>query len=287
MSFGFEENKKSLKSEFKGLDGKELAALRKQGYTLDDFAWVPHVITAGVIATRDIRAETSDIVSSIGSASLKIVLSDASNASKIGFEAVDKNPPDIVYGTPIDVNRHLNAICLPLNPVHASPSADTFEPIVIEGTWNYDPSEGALLPAGQHTLTVSFHPHDKETYVTTVEKSVQIRVLKRSPRIEWNFPDPESIFFGTELSDIQLNAICTSDIDGDYEFKPGYGTVLEGGVHTLSVTFTPLDSANFSIVEQVVTIHVHPAPVTLIAEDLFTTHLSVPFWMQAYDKNFV
>lgn len=51
---------------------------------------VQDVITAGVIATRDIRAETSDIVSSIGSASLKIVLSDASNASKIGFEAVDK-----------------------------------------------------------------------------------------------------------------------------------------------------------------------------------------------------
>lgn len=47
MSFGFEENKKSLKSEFKGLDGKELAALRKQGYTLDDFAWVPRYIYIG------------------------------------------------------------------------------------------------------------------------------------------------------------------------------------------------------------------------------------------------
>ena len=159
-----------------------------------------------------------------------------------------ENPPDIVYGTPIDVNRHLNAICLPLNPVHASPSADTFEPIVIEGTWNYDPSEGALLPAGQHTLTVSFHPHDKETYVTTVEKSVQIRVLKRSPRIEWNFPG--TLIYGQKLSYTNWNAICLDPIDGVFSYFPAEGSTLHpaGMTHEVRAEFNPIDNSNYSTV---------------------------------------
>ena len=55
------------------------------------------------------------------------------------------------------------------------------------------------------------------------------------PNVHWE--TPETITFGTPLSDDQLNA--TAAIPGSFVYTPGSGYVLPVGTHTLWVTFTP------------------------------------------------
>lgn len=52
LSFGFEELAKSLKEEYRGLQGKELAALRNQGQQIEEFKWLPRYIYVGDTSER-------------------------------------------------------------------------------------------------------------------------------------------------------------------------------------------------------------------------------------------
>ena len=120
-----------------------------------------------------------------------------------------------------------------------------------EGTFEYDPAIGTKLNAGTHTLSVTFTPNDPTAY-TTAQKSVQLVVNKATPVITWENPD--SIKEGTELTEIQLNA--TADADGTFEYDPAIGTKLSAGTQTLSTTFTPADTENYTAAEKSVQITV-------------------------------
>jgi hypothetical protein len=60
--------------------------------------------------------------------------------------------------------------------------------------------------------------------------------------ITW--PAPSSIKYRTPLSSNQLDA--TASIPGTFVYSPPAGTVLKPGTYTLSVTFTPTDSVDYS-----------------------------------------
>jgi len=107
------------------------------------------------------------------------------------------------------------------------------------GTFTYTPPWGTVLPAGTHTLHVSFSPTDSVHYNGS-GKDVTIVVAKRTPTITWS--NPVGISYGTALSAAQLNA--TSNAAGTFSYSPALGTLLPVGTHTLSVTFTPNDPAN-------------------------------------------
>ncbi len=65
----------------------------------------------------------------------------------------------------------------------------------------------------------------------------------QEPVIEWS--DPDNIFVGTGLSDIQLNA--TTNTAGTFTYTPDSGTILNlGDSQTLIVQFTPDDSVNYA-----------------------------------------
>jgi hypothetical protein len=83
------------------------------------------------------------------------------------------------------------------------------------------------------------------------------------PTVTWGAPAP--IAHGTPLSSAQLNA--TASVPGSFSYDPPAGTVLPvGNVQTLSVTFTPADSANYSSpVTETVTINVQEAPPAIAA----------------------
>jgi sugar lactone lactonase YvrE len=69
-----------------------------------------------------------------------------------------------------------------------------------------------------------------------------------------NWASPAPIIAGTPLSATQLNA--TANLPGTFAYTPAAGTVLTAGTHTLSVTFTPTDTVNFSPVTKTVTLTV-------------------------------
>ncbi|HZP07394.1 MAG TPA: AAA family ATPase [Terracidiphilus sp.] len=141
-------------------------------------------------------------------------------------------PEPIAYGTRLSAEQ--------LNAAASAP-----------GRFVYTPGPGYLLPAGTHTLWVTFTPEDT-TDENPVQSSVSITVAKGTPQIDW--PEPDEMACGEALSAAQLNA--TSSVAGNFEYSPAAGEVLSAGTHTLSVFFTPRDQANYTEAEATVSVSV-------------------------------
>jgi len=154
-------------------------------------------------------------------------------------------PVAITYGTPLS-STQLDA--------GASVSGTT-----IPGTYVYSPASGAVLTAGSQTLSVTFTPTDTTDY-TTAKGSVQLTVNQATPAITWATPVP--ITYPTPLGSTQLDA--TSPVAGTFVYSPPAGTVLAVGMQTLSVTFTPTDTTDYTTAMDSVPLTVlNPAGVTL------------------------
>lgn len=131
-------------------------------------------------------------------------------------------PDPITYGTPLGAEQ--------FNATASAP-----------GKFVYTPAPGYLLPAGQHTLWLTFTPSNRMDDAV-VQAEVPITVCKMTPEITW--PVPQDIHHGTPLSGFQLNA--TASIAGTFQYSLNVGEILAEGQHTLSVLFTPEDIANFT-----------------------------------------
>lgn len=80
-------------------------------------------------------------------------------------------------------------------------------------------------------------------------------INKATPIIIWSNPD--DISYGTPLSDTQLNA--TASVPGNFIYNPSAGTILNPGIYTLNVNFTPEDEENYNSADKEVTIEVNKA----------------------------
>ena len=80
-----------------------------------------------------------------------------------------------------------------------------------------------------------------------------------TPTITW--ATPSAITYGTPLSAIQLNA--TASVAGTFTYSPAVGTVLNAGTQTLTVTFTPTDTTDYTTATASVTLTVNQAPLTI------------------------
>ena len=149
------------------------------------------------------------------------------------------NPASIVYGT-----------ALSLTQLNATAS--------VPGAMVYTPAAGNIPAAGTDTLSVTFTPTDTTSY-STVTKTVQIVVTQAAPVITWS--NPTSIVYGTALSATQLNA--TASVPGTMAYTPAAGSIPTAGTDTLSVTFTPTDTTNYSTVTKTVQITVTQAAATI------------------------
>ncbi len=83
-------------------------------------------------------------------------------------------------------------------------------------------------------------------------------VTQAAPVITW--APPAAITYGTALSATQLNA--SASVAGTLVYTPAAGTVPAAGTDTLSVTFTPTDTTDYSTVTVTVQLTVtQAAPV--------------------------
>ncbi|MGA3263482.1 MAG: hypothetical protein ABSC47_05495 [Terracidiphilus sp.] len=136
----------------------------------------------------------------------------------------------------------------------------------VPGTFVYTPGAGSVLPAGTHTLSVTFTPTNDTNY-TTAQATVSVTVAKATPAITW--PEPDPITCGTALSAAQLNA--SASVPGTFVYTPVAGAVLAAGMHTLSLVFTPANAADYDTVKATVSLIVvrttpdiaWPAPATI------------------------
>jgi Flp pilus assembly CpaE family ATPase len=141
----------------------------------------------------------------------------------------------------------------------------------VPGTLIYTPGSGYVLPAGTHTLWVTFNPAQSAAGAP-IQAAVSITVSRATPALTW--PTPADIPPGMALDAAQLNA--TASVPGEFAYQPAAGEVLEVGTHSLSVTFTPADSANYTTAEASVPVCVarqtpslewpDPEPITVGAQ---------------------
>ncbi len=127
------------------------------------------------------------------------------------------------------------------------------------GTLTYNPGSGALLAAGEHTLSVTYTPEASTKYLPT-SSAVLLTVAKMTPSVTWSAP--ERIRHGTALNRVQLNATAT--VPGTFTYTPRRGEVLPPGMHTLSAIFAPADTFNYTVVEATVDLEVSEISPTMI-----------------------
>ncbi len=121
------------------------------------------------------------------------------------------------------------------------------------GTFVYTPANGTVLGAGSQTLSVAFTPNNTANY-TSASASISLQVNQATPKITW--AKPAAITSGTALSATQLDA--TASVPGTFVYSPPAGTVLPAGTQTLSVTFTPMDTIDYTTATDSVSITVKP-----------------------------
>jgi len=156
------------------------------------------------------------------------------------------NPADIEFPTALSATQ-LNA------------SADT------AGTFTYTPDVGTVLNAGNNqTLSLLFTPNDLVTYLP-VMATVQINVLPHPTAVSLT-PAVTMIAYGTTLTVAEHliafapDPLGTGNLAGDFVFSPSEGTVLDVGMHTLSVSFDPADPnyANSTATAQIEVVKADP-----------------------------
>jgi hypothetical protein len=145
-------------------------------------------------------------------------------------QLVNKAAPSVSWSTPaaITYNTALSATQLDATST-------------VAGIFAYSPGAGTVLTAGTQTLSATFTPLDSADYTST-SATVPLTVNKATPSITWAASAP--IIYGTALSGVELDA--SASVAGSFAYSPAAGTVLAVGSHTLTATFTPADTIDYS-----------------------------------------
>jgi ELWxxDGT repeat protein len=169
------------------------------------------------------------------------------------------NPANITYGTPLGSTQ--------LDATASYTSNGTM--VNVPGTFAYTPASGTVLHAGNsQKLSVVFTPTNTSQY-TTASASVSINVLEATPTITW--ANPANIVYGTALGSAQLDATAawtvggtSGNVSGTFVYSPAAGTVLHAGNNqSLSVSFTPTDTTDYTTASAKAVINVLQATPTI------------------------
>jgi hypothetical protein len=124
----------------------------------------------------------------------------------------------------------------------------------VSGTFAYSPAAVTVLAVGSQTLSVTFTPTNAANYTpSTATASVTLTVNKATPTITW--VTPAAISYGTKLSGTQLDA--SSTVAGTFAYSPASGTVLGVGNNSLTATFTPTNTTDYTTATASVTLTVN------------------------------
>jgi hypothetical protein len=121
------------------------------------------------------------------------------------------------------------------------------------------PTTGSTVYSGSITVSTSETIEAIAASSSTTQSSISsaiytINHVTTTPTINWPVPAP--VIFGTALSSAQLNA--ASPVAGSFSYSPASG-VLTAGSHTLTVTFTPTDTTDYTKATASVTLTVNKA----------------------------
>jgi len=114
-------------------------------------------------------------------------------------------------------------------------------------------------PAGSYPINIATATLSATNYSLTFANGTLTVIPQSVPTINW--ATPAAIIYGTALSTTQLNA--TASVPGTFAYTPALGNVPVVGTQTLSVTFTPTDSVNYSTATTTVNLVVGKGAATI------------------------
>jgi hypothetical protein len=162
--------------------------------------------------------------------------------------------------TDVPVSTDLNGDGLP--DLALLSQAGTTPAINLSILINYAAAQATLttaaspLPAGTHTLIASY-PGDNN-FAKGSSLALTEQVNQTVPTLSW--PTPAAITYGTALS-----TMATASVPGTFAYNPTLNTILPLGTDTLTATFTPTDTFDYSgaSVTQSITVTLPPVAVTV------------------------
>jgi MBG domain (YGX type)/Bacterial Ig-like domain (group 3)/FG-GAP-like repeat len=125
-----------------------------------------------------------------------------------------------------------------------------------------------VSPVGSYPITATAGSLASTNY-TFAYVGGTLTVTQSTPVITWATPAP--ITFGAPLTGTQLDA--TASVPGTFVYSPAAGTIPGGGTDTLTVTFTPTDTTDYSDATFTVQLTVNKATMTLT----WATPVAIPF----------
>ena len=221
----------------------------------------PAAITYGTALSATQLNATASVPGAFAySPSLGAVLSAGSRTLSVTFTPTDANYATSTASVTLVVNQ------VPTSVSWTAPAAITYGTVLsatqlnatasVPGAFAYNPSLGAVLSAGSHTLSVTFTPADTTDY-TAAAASVMLAVNQATPRITWA---PAALLaVGAPLGPGQLDATATApggtELAGSFLYSPPAGTIFNSpGPQTLSVTFTPADTVDYTTAQASLTL---------------------------------
>jgi type VI protein secretion system component Hcp len=128
----------------------------------------------------------------------------------------------------------------------------------------------APVSAGSYTVLASFAGSFDYTSASAL---ASFTINQATPNISWN---PAPIAFFTTLTATQLNATASwtvggnvATVAGTFTYTPPAGTLLTPGPHTLTATFTPSDTIDYTAATSSAPIVVLAAGVVAIGQQLY------------------
>jgi sugar lactone lactonase YvrE len=149
-------------------------------------------------------------------------------------------PASITYGTPLTAAQ-----------LDATAS--------VPGTFIYTPAAGTVLTVDSHILSVNFTPTNAGSS-SSITAQVTLQVNKATPALSWT---PASVQLGQSLGAAQLDA--TANVPGTFAYTPSSGTTITTSSQTLSVLFTPTDTADYNTASLSVSLTVTSGPIASIS----------------------
>jgi hypothetical protein len=242
----------------------------------------------GAIAVGDFDGIDNTIVGNVGDGRPDIVAADSvQDSTTTDTIAVIRNQST---GPQVTVTVQTSPTALPLSVYYQFPNGDA-EFLGCTSPCTYNSSFGLWFQiyagstiAGSPGVQYAFDHfsdngfttqdccgnliHDVQVLAvpTTVTIFYKPQSIPVTPVITW--PSPIAITYGTQLSGTQLDAsaaVAGTTIAGTFAYSPVAGTVLPAGSHTLSVTFTPTDTTDYTTAMASVTLVVNPAPLVAVS----------------------
>jgi hypothetical protein len=162
-------------------------------------------------------------------------------------------------------------------PFSLSAASTSGLPVVFEVVSGPAVVSGSMLTiTGAGVVTVRASQPGNLDFLAAAPVQRTFSAGRATPVIVW--PPPLAVGAGAILANAQLNA--TSSVAGTFSYSPAAGTVLQSGLQTLSVTFTPNDAVNYQQVTQSVVISVNPPPPQINGPAVVSATVGKPFSYQ-------